>query len=177
MKVAFIDRDGTIIRDYPDSEWSYITEPDFLEDSIKGIQRLIKLEYEIIIITNQYIINEGIISLEQYNAFSEKILSQLVENAVNVLDVFYCRHTDQENCECKKPKTGMFKQALSKYSNIKAGDSIMIGDSESDRIFADSSGLQFFGIKGGNIKNQQKCHDSINEIAKKIELIKSKNVI
>ncbi len=31
MKIAFLDRDGTIIKDYPDREWANIKTPEFLE--------------------------------------------------------------------------------------------------------------------------------------------------
>ena len=41
MKVAFLDRDGTIIKDYPDEKWSSIKHPEFLEGSIDGMQKLI----------------------------------------------------------------------------------------------------------------------------------------
>ena len=51
MKVAFLDRDGTIIKDYPDEKWSSIKHPEFLEGSIDGMQKLIANGYHIIIIT------------------------------------------------------------------------------------------------------------------------------
>ena len=36
MKVAFFDRDGTIIKDYPDSVWTGVDEPQFIETSYRG---------------------------------------------------------------------------------------------------------------------------------------------
>ena len=37
LKIAFLDRDGTIIKDYPDEKWREIKEPEFLEGSIDFI--------------------------------------------------------------------------------------------------------------------------------------------
>lgn len=40
MKVAFLDRDGTIVKDYKDEEWTHVNEPEFLEGAIKGLENL-----------------------------------------------------------------------------------------------------------------------------------------
>ena len=55
LKIAFLDRDGTIIKDYPDEKWREIKEPEFLEGSIEGLKRLKEMGYDFIIITNQYL--------------------------------------------------------------------------------------------------------------------------
>ena len=54
MKIAFFDRDGTIIEDYLDHEWTRIKRPIFIEGSINTLKEVIKKGYKIIIITNQY---------------------------------------------------------------------------------------------------------------------------
>ena len=66
MKVAFLDRDGTIIEDYEDEFWRNVTEPVFINGSIEGLRKIRQKGYEIIIITNQYLIDEKIISIQQY---------------------------------------------------------------------------------------------------------------
>ena len=40
MKVAFLDRDGTIIRDYPDEVWPSVAQPEFINGCIEGLRRL-----------------------------------------------------------------------------------------------------------------------------------------
>ena len=69
LKIAFLDRDGTLIKDYPDEKWRGIKEPEFLEGSIEGLKRLKEMGYDFIIITNQYLINDGIISLIRFSYF------------------------------------------------------------------------------------------------------------
>ena len=88
MKVAFLDRDGTINRDYPDDIWIRIQDPEILPGAIQGMKYLKEKGYEIIIVTNQYIIGEGIISIEQYHEFNRKLLALLIENDISILDVF-----------------------------------------------------------------------------------------
>ena len=50
LKIAFLDRDGTIIKDYPDEKWREIKEPEFLKGSIEGLKRLKEMGYDFIII-------------------------------------------------------------------------------------------------------------------------------
>ena len=45
-----MDRDGTIIKDYPDEKWREIKEPEFLKGSIEGLKRLKEMGYDFIII-------------------------------------------------------------------------------------------------------------------------------
>ena len=149
MKCAFLDRDGTINRDYPDEEWQQIKSPEILPGSIQGLKYILKQGYEIIIVTNQYTIGEGIISLDQYNDFTNKLLLKLSENGIEIKDVLYCPHSRKENCDCCKPKTGLIKQALAKYPSIDLSKSFMCGDSVSDMRCAEQLGLKFFGINMG----------------------------
>ena len=149
MKIAFLDRDGTINRDYPDAEWRHISEPEILESALEGMRYIQSKGYELIIITNQYTIGEGIITADQYTAFHAKLLDILKTHGISVLDTFFCPHSRSEQCSCRKPKTGMINQALEKYPAIDLVSSFMCGDSLSDQQCAQSAGLRFFGIKSG----------------------------
>jgi D-glycero-D-manno-heptose 1,7-bisphosphate phosphatase len=77
LRVAFFDRDGTIIEDYPDHEWTGINHPEFIDDSINTLKEVIEKGYKIIIITNQYIINEGYITIDQYHDINNQFKSEL----------------------------------------------------------------------------------------------------
>ena len=41
MKIAFLDRDGTINKDYPDNDWKYINSPEILLGNIDGLKKII----------------------------------------------------------------------------------------------------------------------------------------
>lgn len=155
MKVAFLDRDGTINLDYSDSEWENISYPELLDGSLQGLKYLIEKGYKLIILTNQYIIGEGIITFTQYENFTKALLEILNKNGIEIFDIFYCPHARCENCSCCKPQIGLLNQALSKYPEIEVEKSFMCGDSLSDLEFAKRAGLKFYGIKIGkeSIKN------------------------
>jgi D-glycero-D-manno-heptose 1,7-bisphosphate phosphatase len=160
LKVAFFDRDGTIIEDYPDHEWTYINKPVFLSDSIETLKSVKKKGYEIIIITNQYLLNEGFITMEQYKEITEMMLNELALQGIEVLDIFYCQHKRNEGCACIKPQTGMITDALKKYPDININESFMVGDSPVDIELAINMKIKGFGIGVGSTY----CNDKIYEM-------------
>ena len=112
MKVAFLDRDGTINKDYRDDDWRNIYKPEFIEGSLEALEVIREKGFQIIIITNQYLINDGIITLSQYRMFTKKILQIVNGHGVEILDIFYCSHSIKENCNCSKPKTGLIDKTI-----------------------------------------------------------------
>ncbi len=146
MKIAFVDRDGTIIKDYQDEEWGNVSEPEFLDGSLEALKRITEKGYQIIIVTNQYLINDGIITLSQYRAFTQKIIQVVNDYGVEILDVFHCPHSKTENCNCYKPKIGLVEIALKKYKNIELDKSFVVGDSLCDVELGNKLGIKTFGI-------------------------------
>ena len=148
-KIAFLDRDGTINEEHPDEEWRYVTDPVLLNNTIEGLKAIKDLGYEMIIVTNQNLISDNIITYNQYEDFSNKLINILKEHDIDILKTYYCPHNDLDNCNCKKPKTGMIDQALKDY-DIDLSNSLYIGDSYSDYKLANKFNLKFYGIKGKN---------------------------
>lgn len=171
LKIAFLDRDGTIIKDYPDEKLREIKEPEFLKGSIEGLKRLKEMGYDFIIITNQYLINDGIISLNDYQQFTGKFLKKLKEENIDILKIYFCPHNEKDHCHCKKPKPGMIEQAKKDFL-IDMNNSIYIGDSHVDYLLAKHFNLTFYGINynGDNVKSYR----SILEISKQIKKIQNK---
>ena len=61
-------------------------------------------------------------------------------NKINILDTFYCPHSPEDNCLCRKPKPGMLLKAQKKHA-IDMSNSWLIGDKEDDISAANSSGI------------------------------------
>jgi D-glycero-D-manno-heptose 1,7-bisphosphate phosphatase len=167
LRVAFFDRDGTIIEDYPDHEWTIIEHPVFIDGSINTLNEVIRKGYKIIIITNQYIINEGYITIDQYHDINDQMISELKRQGIELLDVFYCPHGKDEGCTCIKPKIGMIRQAIHKYPKINLEESFMIGDSAADVELAINMGIKGFGIGIGALYKDEKIYqlNTIKDLA------------
>ena len=82
------------------------------------------------------------------------MLSEFENNGVKILDVFHCPHNPKEECDCRKPKPGMFLNAQIKY-NIDMENSWMIGDKEVDISAANTAGiLNTILVRSGHMINE-----------------------
>lgn len=169
IKVAFLDRDGTIVKEYDDDGWINRTEPEILSGSIEALKQMRKLGYQIIIITNQSLISKGLIKLDEYNKFNNNLIEELNKNQIEILDIFYCPHTKEENCNCKKPKPGMILKACEKY-NIDMNKSFVAGDTASDEGIAEYFNLKFFGVNYSSEKNNNIRINNLLDIIPYIEV-------
>ena len=131
MRVVFLDRDG-VIND--NSKIQYVKDWDefeFLPDTTKAIKYLNDNKIKVILITNQSGINRGLLTHEKLDDIHRQMISELNDAGAHIDDIFYCPHRPDENCSCRKPRTGLLEQAGEKY-NIDFKDSWFIGDTESD---------------------------------------------
>ena len=134
-KVVFIDRDGVINKDPGGwTEYNYVTtwkEFIFLPNSIKALRRLNDAGYDIVVVSNQAGISKGYYSKRQLDEINQNMINKIEENGAKLKKVYYCIHQDSDNCSCRKPKTGLFKQA-ERELNIKSAGNYFIGDGKAD---------------------------------------------
>ncbi|AFI04284.1 D-glycero-beta-D-manno-heptose 1,7-bisphosphate 7-phosphatase [Helicobacter cetorum] len=129
-KALFLDRDGIINIDK-----GYVYKKEDFEFQ-KGIFELLShakdLGYKLLLITNQSGINRGYYTLKDFEKLTEYLQENLLKNLGFSLDgIYFCPHTPQENCPCRKPKPYLILQATKEhYINLE--QSFMIGDKESD---------------------------------------------
>ncbi len=126
---VFLDRDGTIIEDVNYlSDLRDIRIYDFAFDAIKIFN---SLSLKVIVITNQSGIGRGYFSSEFVETTHGYLKDKLQKRGAVIDDFFYCPHLPEDNCKCRKPETGMIKDAVDKY-NIDLSKSFFIGDSPKD---------------------------------------------
>jgi D-glycero-D-manno-heptose 1,7-bisphosphate phosphatase len=118
-----------------------------MPNAIETMRYIMELGYQIIIITNQYLIGEGTITHKQYLDFNEFLFKELSKRGVNILDIFYCPHARNELCSCSKPRAGLIEQAISKYPNIDLEKSFIVGDSLCDIQLAHNLNMPSYGIR------------------------------
>jgi len=136
--VIFLDRDGVINEDSPD----YIknrSEFHFIPGSLEAIKIFTQKGFTCIVISNQSMIHRKISTMAHLLDMSEMMLAQINAFGGQILDIFFCPHAPDENCICRKPKTGMLQKASSLY-DIDLSKSIMIGDNLKDIQCANNAG-------------------------------------
>lgn len=127
-KAIFLDRDGTINEDVGD--FCSLEKLKFIDKSIEALKVLQKY-FLLFIITNQSGIEKGVFKEEEFLAFNKKYLEILNLNDIEIKEVFYCPHTKENNCFCRKPSTYFIDLIKNKYE-IDLKESFTIGDHPHD---------------------------------------------
>ncbi|MDR2905057.1 MAG: HAD family hydrolase [Helicobacteraceae bacterium] len=128
-KALFLDRDGVINEDFG---YVWARENFFFKKGIFEVLEAARdLGYKIIVVTNQSGIGRGMYSENDVKTLTRWFLSVLAKRGIAIAAVYYCPHAPSENCECRKPKSGMFEDAIKAFC-LDPAKSVMIGDKESD---------------------------------------------
>ena len=173
IKTIFLDRDGVI-----NQEVKYlhtIKEFIFIKGIFEACQHFKKLGYEIIIVTNQSGISRKYYQESDYQKLTSWMLEQFLKHNVEILEVFHCPHSPSSNCECRKPKSGMFIQAINKH-NTDIKNSWMIGDKEDDIKAANAAGIKnTILVRSGHKINeaQSNARTFLDSIYESIKVISS----
>ncbi len=147
-KFIILDRDGVI--NYDSSE--YVKNPSEwkpIPNSIEAIRILTDNFFNIIVITNQSGINRGIISYEAFTEINIKMLDTINKAGGAIHSIFYCPHTPDEPSAIRKPLSGMFTEASSRF-NFNLKKTYAIGDSPRDIEAANSANCIPLAVRTGN---------------------------
>ena len=173
IKTIFLDRDGVINKEV---RYLYrLSDFEFIDGVFDACLYFQKLSYKIIIISNQSGIARGYYNENDYQKLTEWMLGQFNGNGINILDIFYCPHSPESLCECRKPKPGMLIEAKDKY-NIGMKDSWMIGDKETDIEAANLAGINnTILVRSGHLIDESNSNSkfTIDSIKQSKELIKT----
>lgn len=182
-KAIFLDRDGTI-----NVEKHYlhkIEDFEFLPGVMEGLKILQDAGFLLVVVTNQSGIGRGYYTEEDFAQLNEWMINELKDNGIHISRVYYCPHLPdaaiekyRRDCECRKPKQGMFIQAM-RDLDIDLGSSFAVGDKIRDCAISESSNCKGFliannekteiinEVKAGNVKNVSYA-ENLLECAKRI---------
>ena len=150
-KIVFIDRDGVINKDPGGwTEHGYVTRWEdfyFIQGSKEALDKLAREGYEIAILSNQAGISKGYYSKEALDDVNGRMLKEIGEASRNI-KTYYCLHQDSDNCDCRKPKTGLFGQ-VEKKLGITAAGNFFIGDNKTDILAGMGAGLKTILVLSG----------------------------
>jgi len=145
-RYAFLDRDGTLVPEYPDAAWRGRTELLLLPGTGAALRRLASAGYALVVVTNQYLIDEGLVTDDEYRRQTRSLTSALAVEGVELLDVLHCRHARTVECGCRKPATGMVEEAVRRHGALDRDGSFVAGDSPADMGLADAVGVRGFMV-------------------------------
>ena len=148
IKYVFLDRDGVTNRKLPEGQFVRCWRDfEFLPGAESAIAALNRSGRHIIVISNQRGIALGLYTRADVETLHMKLQERMAEHDAHIDAFYYCPH-DRNQCDCRKPKTGLFEQVFRDFPEASAQNSIVIGDSISDIQAARTLGLLAIFIQG-----------------------------
>ena len=147
MKLVILDRDGVINFD-SDQYIKSVEEWKPIPGSLQAIARLNHAGYRVVVATNQSGIGRGLFEMDTLNAIHEKMHKATALVGGRIDAVFFCPHTNTDNCECRKPKPGMLRQIAGRF-NVDLTGVPAVGDSLRDLQAAAAVGARPLLVRTG----------------------------
>jgi D-glycero-D-manno-heptose 1,7-bisphosphate phosphatase len=125
----FVDRDDTLMVDV-----KYCADPalvKLLPGATEGLRTLRSARYRIVVVTNQSGIGRGYFDTETLERVNNRLRDELRREGADYDALYYCPHTPEEDCQCRKPKPGLLLRAASEL-NIDLASSYTLGDRDLD---------------------------------------------
>ena len=138
VPALFLDRDGIINIDK--GHVCKIKDFEFTPFIFDLARKYQEQGFKLVIVTNQAGIAKGMYTVKDYKILNEYMLNEFKKRGIDISGTYYCPHKDEDNCECRKPKPGMFLDAIHDL-NIDVDMSVAFGDKMSDLKAAHAAGI------------------------------------
>jgi imidazoleglycerol-phosphate dehydratase/histidinol-phosphatase len=140
-KVLFIDRDGTLIIEPPDQQIDSLQKLRLVEGVIPALLALRDAGYTFILVSNQDGLGTQSFPEPTFTEPHEFLRELLRSQGITFEREFICPHFAADECNCRKPKTGLLDDYL-KEQPIDRTQSYVIGDRETDLELATNIGIR-----------------------------------
>ncbi len=162
-KYILLDRDGTIIYDK-----HYLSDPDGVEllpSAAEGLKRMVKMGFKLAVLTNQSGVGRGYYSHEDVAACNGRMAELLKGYGVEFDGVYYCPHTPEDMCDCRKPAAGLMEQAVDALG-FDPKDAYMVGDKEADMGVGRNTGATTILVRTGKgVAHEERCRGLADHVA------------
>ena len=143
---VLLDRDGTVMADK-----HYLHDPsevELLPGAAEGLARMRDLGFGLVLVSNQSGVGRGYFSEESVRAVNERLAELLAPFGVSFDGIFYCPHTPEEHCDCRKPAPGLVIQAAAALG-LDPAQAYMVGDKECDMRLGRATGIRTILVRTG----------------------------
>jgi D-glycero-D-manno-heptose 1,7-bisphosphate phosphatase len=139
-KLVIVGRDG-ILNEYRER---HVTSPEEwvpIPGALEAVARLNHAGWHVVIATNQAGIGRGMIDMSAVNAVHVHMNRQLQAQGGRIDAVFFCPHTPEEDCDCRKPRPGLMLEIGRRYG-LELAQVPMVGDTLRDLQAARAAGCE-----------------------------------
>ena len=150
--IIILDRDGVINHDSD----KFIKSPEEwipIDGSMEALGKLTVAGYSIFILTNQSGLARGYFSKQTLSLIHQKMMNTAKKYGAVINHIFYCPHGPNDNCDCRKPKPGLYIQLQELLGNNYSLKNVpSLGDSIRDLQAAKAAGAQPVLVRTGKGK-------------------------
>ncbi|MCQ3829943.1 D-glycero-beta-D-manno-heptose 1,7-bisphosphate 7-phosphatase [Microbulbifer elongatus] len=147
MAIIVLDRDG-VINEHRDDHVKSVDDWVAIPGSIDAMARLSQAGHQLVIATNQCGLALGHFDLDDLEAMHGKLRALVEDAGGTVFGIFYCPHTVDDRCRCRKPETGLLDVIEAEFDTSLHG-SYFVGDRISDLQCAVSKGCKPVLVRTG----------------------------
>ncbi|MBT8130986.1 MAG: D-glycero-beta-D-manno-heptose 1,7-bisphosphate 7-phosphatase [Gammaproteobacteria bacterium] len=147
-KLVVLDRDGTINRD-SDEFIKNVSEWEPLPGSIEAIASLCQAGWTVVVASNQSGLGRGLFSIVDLHDIHATLQNQVEALGGHIAGFYYCPHTPDEQCRCRKPRPGLLEDISHRF-NVDLRNVPIIGDSFRDLQAASAIGARPVLVLTGN---------------------------
>lgn len=139
-KLIILGRDG-ILNEYRED---HVKSPDEwvpVPGALEAVSRLNHAGWHTVVATNQAGIGRGMIDMAQVNSVHAHMHRLLMAQGARVDAVFFCPHTPEDHCDCRKPLPGMMREIGRRYG-VDLAQVPMVCDTLRDLLAAQAAGCE-----------------------------------
>lgn len=125
-----LDRDGVINVNRSDHVKSW-EEFDFQPGVLPALRDLARLGMPIVVITNQAVVQRGIISTTELDTIHQRMTAAIERAGARLDGILYCPHDSHAHCGCRKPAPGMILEAARRF-DLDLSRTVFVGDACTD---------------------------------------------
>ena len=141
-KLVILGRDG-VLNQYREDHVKAPEEWQPLPGALDAVARLNHAGWHAVVATNQSGIGGGLVDMSSLNAVHRRMMRSLAESGGRIDAVFFCPHTPEAGCDCRKPLPGLMLQIAARYGlEAELGNVPMVCDTERDLAAAQAAGCQ-----------------------------------
>jgi D-glycero-D-manno-heptose 1,7-bisphosphate phosphatase len=140
VKLVILGRDG-ILNDFRDDHVKAPEEWYPISGALEAVARLNHAGWHAVVATNQSGIGRGMIDMASVNAVHAHMLKQLMAVGGRLDAVFFCPHTPEDGCDCRKPLPGLMRDIGKRYG-IDLKHVPMVADTLRDLQAAHAAGCE-----------------------------------
>jgi D-glycero-D-manno-heptose 1,7-bisphosphate phosphatase len=146
-KLIILGRDG-ILNEFREDHIKAPEEWVEMPGALEAVARLNHAGWHVVVATNQSGIGSGMIDMASVNAVHAHMMRSVQQHGGRIDAVFFCPHTPQDQCDCRKPLPGMVLDIGRRYG-LDLGTVPMVGDTLRDLQAAQAAGCEPHLVRSG----------------------------